>query len=63
MNLFVIPVSETPFRTVAKKYFIPELVDFTGNNLMELWKNVKMESTNPEILGKFYFWLFMHERY
>lgn len=54
MSLFAIRVSKIPFRTTVKKYFIRELVDFAGNCLMELWGNVKVESTDPETLRKFY---------
>lgn len=53
MSLCAAPISEISCRIVAKKYFIRELVDFVGNNLMELWRSLKLESTDSEILRKF----------
>uniref|UniRef100_A0A8R1XZ51 non-specific serine/threonine protein kinase n=1 Tax=Onchocerca volvulus TaxID=6282 RepID=A0A8R1XZ51_ONCVO len=52
MSLCAAPISEISCRIVAKKYFIRELVDFVGNNLMELWRSLKLESTDSEILQR-----------
>ncbi|VBB27250.1 unnamed protein product [Acanthocheilonema viteae] len=52
MSLFAIRVFETPCRATSKKYFIRELVDFAGNSLMELWRNIKLESADPETLQR-----------
>ncbi|EJW88877.1 phosphatidylinositol 3-and 4-kinase [Wuchereria bancrofti] len=52
MSLFSIPVSETSHQVAGKKYFIHELVEFVGNNFMQLWRNIKLENTDPETLQR-----------
>ncbi|VIO86380.1 Uncharacterized protein BM_BM6664 [Brugia malayi] len=52
MNLFSIPVSETSHQVAGKKYFVHELVEFVGNNFMQLWKNIKLENTDTETLQR-----------
>ncbi|VDO28086.1 unnamed protein product [Onchocerca flexuosa] len=37
---------------LQKKYFIRELMDFVGKNLMELWRSLKLGSTDSEILQR-----------
>uniref|UniRef100_A0A915PSW5 non-specific serine/threonine protein kinase n=1 Tax=Setaria digitata TaxID=48799 RepID=A0A915PSW5_9BILA len=52
MNLFAIPILETPCRTARKKFFIRELVAFIGDNFMEMWENMKLENVEPGTLRR-----------